>query len=371
MKYKFLALSIAIFSIYGCKDTAVEKQKMGGPRTATVTAFDIKETKIDISKDFKAKVEPIMLAEIRPQISGIIVSKEIKDGDFVKKGQTLYKIDDSQYRATYEQNLASLNSAKVDLENAKVKNDRYVELFKEKAISKQEKEDIEVNYKKMKSNYEEKKASLKLSEINLEYTNIKSPIDGFIGISSITQGSLVTTNQNDKINTVTNLNPIYLDINKTSSEFFEMKKYIDKYNYNPTVSLKNIEYKYKGNLVSTDFTVNSNSDSIKIRTKIENPDNTLLPGMFVNVSINYGSEEKAILVPQKSVSFNSKGIPYVFLIKNNEDKKIVELKEIEIDSAVENNWLVKSGLNNGDKVVFDGFDKIKTGDIVNIAKVEE
>lgn len=369
MKYKFLALSIAIFSIYGCKES--ENKNIGMPRLATVTAFDIKETKIDISKDFKAKVEPVLSAEIRPQISGIIISKEITDGDFVKKGQTLYKIDDSQYKAIYEQNLANLNGAKVDLDNAKVKNDRYIELFKEKAISKQEKEEIEVSYKKMKSSYEEKKAALRLSEINLEYTNIKAPIDGFIGISSITQGSLVTTNQTDKINTITNLNPIYLDINKTSDEFFEMKSYMDKYNYTPTISLKNIDYKYKGKLVSNDFTVNSNSDSIKIRSKIENPDNTLLPGMFVNVSINYGTEEKAILVPQKSVSFNSKGNPYVFIIKNKEDKKIVELKEIEIDYAIENKWLIKSGLNNGDKVVFDGFDKIKTGDIVNIAKVEE
>lgn len=369
MKLKVLALSFAIMSIYGCnKDSQDVSQKGMGVRVATVTVFNVIESPVDIKRDFKAKVEPSLFAEIRPQISGIITTKEINDGDNVKKGQTLYKIDSSQYEAIYEQNIANLNTAKVDLENSKMKYNRYNQLLKENAISKQEKEDVEAIYKKMLSSVKEKEALLKISKINLDYTDIKSPIDGVIGISSITQGSLVTTNQSDKINTVTNLNPIYLDVSQTSAEFFEMKEYMK--DFNPTFHLKDIDYKYNGHLVSTESNVNAGSDSLKIRAKIDNPEKTLLPGMFVNVSVNYGTVENGILVPQKAVSFNPRGVPYVFLIKEKENESVVEMQEIKISNAVESNWFVKKGLKGGDKVVFDGLNKIKSGDIVNVAEIE-
>lgn len=370
MRFKVLAISIAIISIYGCNEKDKNSQVKQIKLSPTVTAFNIKESQIEINKDFKAKVVPLIQAEIRPQISGIIVSKLSNDGDYVIAGQTLYKVDDSNYKAIYEQNLASLNSAKVDLENSIVKNERYKKLLKEKGISKQEKEDVEVVYKKMKSTVEERMAALKLSEINLGYTNIKSPIDGIMGISNITQGSLVTTNQPEKINTVTKYNPIYLEVDQSSDEFFEMKKYMKE--YTPVFNLKDMDYEFKGNLISTELNVNQSSDSLKIRAEIENPNNALLPGMFVNVSIVYGIDKKAIIVPQKSVSFNSKGKPYVFIIKNKDGNNTVENKEIKISNySLDNNWIVKEGLNDGDRVVFDGFDKIKSGDIVNVAEIKE
>lgn len=365
MKYKILALSIALFSLYGCKE---ENKKQGfKPQTPAVTFVELKESNIEINKDFKGKVEPFMLSEIRPQVTGIIISKEFEDGAHVKKNQILYKIDNSQYKAIYHQNLASLNNIKADLDNAKLKFDRYSVLLKEKAISKQEKEEAEFNYKKLLASVEERKANLAISKINLDYTEIKAPIDGFIGISNITKGSLVTSNQVEKINTVTALSPIYIDINQTTNEFFEMKNTTEKFGISkPLVSLTDLDFSSKGEIISNNVNVDSNTNSVKIRAKFENIDNKLLPGMYVNLNINYGNNPNGLIIPQKSVSFNAKGNPYVFLVKEKENKPFVEIKEIKIGSAINSDWIVEEGLKAGDKVVFDGFDKVKSGEEVII-----
>lgn len=367
MKYKILVLIIALMSIYGCKETTQNKNMV--KRITEVSFVMVEKSPLEINKEFKAKVEAHMLAEIRPQVTGIITSKEFNDGDYVKKGQLLYKIEDLNYKAIYNQSLASLNSIKADLENAKIKHERYSLLLKQNAISIQEKEEVEFNYKKLKATLEEKISSLEIAKINLDYTSIRSPIEGFIGISTITKGSLVTANQSDNINTVTSLNPIYLDINQTTNEFAEMKENSKKYGDGKIlVTLSDFSYDKVGVVVSNNVSVDSKTNTIKVRSNIENKDNILLPGMYVNTVLKYGVDKDGLIIPQKSVSFNSKGNPYVYIVENEGDKSFVVIREIKIGLSFESNWIVKEGLNEGDKVVYEGFDKIKSKDEVKAEK---
>lgn len=365
MKYKILALSIGILTLYGCKDTENQSQKPFGMQNPTISYINIKKEDIPLIERYKGKIEPFIMAEIRPQVSGIIINKNFKDGEYVKKDQILYKINPEQYKATYNQSLAILNSLKAELESAKAKYERYNELFKVKAISKEEKESAEANYKKLLANIEEKKANLNISKINLEYTDIKSPINGIAGISTITEGSLVTANQSEKINTIVNLDKVYIDINQTAEQFLKMKETIKRTNIkNPEIKVLDLN-NYTGKIISNDILVDSNTNNIKIRAEVDNHDKSLLPGMYVNTEINYGVEKNLIKIPQSSVTFNVKGNPFVFKIKEENDKKIIEKVEVKLINSIKNYWIIEGNLNNNDKVVVEGLDKIRDGSIVN------
>lgn len=365
MKYKILALSIGILTLYGCKDTENQSQKPFGMQNPTISYINIKKEDIPLIERYKGKIEPFIMAEIRPQVSGIIINKNFKDGEYVKKDQILYKINPEQYKATYNQSLAILNSLKAELESAKAKYERYNELFKVKAISKEEKESAEANYKKLLANIEEKKANLNISKINLEYTDIKSPINGIAGISTITEGSLVTANQSEKINTIVNLDKVYIDINQTAEQFLKMKETIKRTNIkNPEIKVLDLN-NYTGKIISNDILVDSNTNNIKIRSEVDNHDKSLLPGMYVNTEINYGVEKNLIKIPQSSVTFNVKGNPFVFKIKEENDKKIIEKVEVKLINSIKNYWIIEGNLNNNDKVVVEGLDKIRDGSIVN------
>ncbi len=362
MKFKLLTLIIASIVITGCDDKVNPTQQERPP--TKVTYNSIQYSPVEVTSEFKGRVSAVTEAQVRPQVTGIIQSIKVSDGQTVKKGQVLYKIDDSQYKAAYDQALASYNSVKADIDSAKLKSDRYKLLVSQKAVSKQDADDAFASYNKLVASLAERKASLDLAKINLDYTEIKAPIDGILGIASITPGALVTANQIEIINTITTLNPIYVDIAQPSAEFNKMNTMTKNLNTKEVpvkIKINGIEVA-NGKVNSYEYKVDESTDSIKVRSVFENKDKVLLPGMFGEVILTYGVDSNGIKIPLQSVIRDPNGSSYVYLI-NNENK--IEKTTIKILKNTGSEAFVIDGLKVGDKVVFEGTDKIRLGDLVN------
>lgn len=362
MKFTLLSLAIAAIAITGCNQSpppSFQKQ------TAQVSFITVQETPQKIESVLKGRVTAVDEAQVRPQITGIIQSVNVKDGQEVKKGQTLYKVDPAQYQAAYDQALAAYDSIKADLSTAKLKYERYSTLAKQKAVSIQDADEAKAVYLKLTASIEEKKAAVQLAKINLDYTEIKAPISGIIGITSLTPGALVTANQTEILNTITTLDPIYVDLAQPSHEFLDMKL-LQKQQKTTTVPVElrfdtNSDYLIKGKVESNELLVNESTDSVKLRAVFDNKDKLLLPGMYAYANVIYGVNDKGIVIPSQSVLREVKGGSSVYVV-TPENK--IEKRTITILSNVKNDVLVSSGLAAGDKVVFEGIEKVKNGDDV-------
>jgi len=363
MHFKLLSLVIAAAAMTGCNQEAPKQQQQRPP--AHVTYINIVESPIKIQSELKGRVSAVSEAQIRPQITGIIQSINVQDGQEVKKGQVLYKVDPAQYKAVYDQSLAAYDSVKADIKTAKTKAERYGALAKQKAMAIQEADEAQSSYLKLVASLAEKKAEIATAKINLDYTDIKAPISGILGISTITPGALVTANQTDSINTITTLSPIYVDLTQPSKEFIDMKIVQKKLQSTDVpVELKfnnNADYFINGHIHSNEYSVNQATDSIKVRAIFENKDKLLLPGMYAYANLTYGIDNKGIKIPLQSIVRDVKGNSSVYVV--NSDNKI-ENKAIVTLSNVGSEAIISEGLKTGDKLVFEGVDKVKIGDSV-------
>lgn len=359
---KLSMIAIAVTAIVGCNKDVVQKPNQMPPKL--VTTITIKEEPVKIQSELKGRLSAIEEAEVRPQITGIIQEVKVKDGQEVRVGDILYKVDAAQYQAAYNQAQASYNSVKADIETAKLKANRYEELAKIKAVPIQEADDAKSNYNKLLASLEERKAALEAAKINLGYTNIKAPIDGLIGITTITSGALVTANQSASLNTITKLDPIYLDVTQQSKDFLEMMK------LSKSLGSKEIPVEIRinqgdepviGTISSNELKVDPQTDTIKIRAKFSNKEKTLLPGMFGYATITYAIQENGIKIPLQTVVRNGDGKSTVYVV-NAENK----IEQISIDVLKNTGFeaIVSNGLKAGDRVVIEGIDKIKAGDTV-------
>lgn len=356
----FIGLSM-LFN--GCTEKTEKKAPTKKP--AEVGTYTINQQEIILQQELPGRTVIALSSEIRPQIGGIIESQLFTEGSSVKKDEVLYKVNSSSYKATYNQAKAAYSNALANVKAAKLKEERYKELLKIDGVSKQEYEDANVAYLQVLANVEEKKAAMQSAEINLEYTQIKSPITGHIGISSVSKGALVTANQTTALATVRSLNPIYVDFTQSSVEMLKLKKLLEQKDMktaNTTVSLKledDSTYENIGELKLQELAVDEMTGSVTLRAEFPNPQNILLPGMYVNIIINEAINTKAILVPQQGVSFDEKGNAKAMIVnKNNE----VEKRAIKVDRSIKDYWLIKEGFNVGDHLIVEGLNKIKAGD---------
>ena len=355
-----IALSI-LFN--GCTEKTEKKAPTKKP--AEVGTYTINQQEIILQQELPGRTVIALSSEIRPQIGGIIESQLFTEGSSVKKDEVLYKVNASSYEATYNQAKAAYSNALANVKAAKLKDERYKELLKIDGVSKQEYEDANVSYLQVLANVEEKKAAMQSAKINLEYTQIKSPISGHIGISSVSKGALVTANQTTALSTVRSLDPIYVDFTQSSVEMLKLKKLLQQKDIkaaNTTVTLKledNSTYENLGELKLQELAVDEMTGSVTLRAEFPNAQNTLLPGMYVKIIINEAVSTKAILVPQQGVSFDEKGNATAMIVnKNNE----VERRVITIDRTIKDYWLIKEGLTVGEHLIIEGLNKVKTGD---------
>lgn len=317
------------------------------PQTTPVAGYMVvREQPVQLISELPGRTDPTAVSEIRPQVTGIIKARLFVEGSTVKPGQPLYQIDPAPYKAAYD-------SAAATLASAKIKAQRYAALLKANAIAPQANDDAQAAYKLALAN-------LETARINLDYTRITAPIGGRIGISSVTVGALVTANQTTALATISTLNPMYVDIDQSAAELLALERAAKRGQLDRggplTAEVTLIlddgsTYPEKGKLQFTDVTVDPTTGSVRLRAIFPNPNNVLLPGLYVRARINEGVDPHGILVPQPAVGRNPKGEPTVLVVDN---QNMARLRLIKTGRAVNGNWQVLKGLKAGDKVIVQG-----------------
>ncbi len=345
---------------------------MGGGGPIEVVVQTVQPENISLSKELPGRTQAFKVAEIRPQVSGIIVKRLFEEGSDVQEGQQLYQIDPAPYQAAYNSAMADLKKAQANIKSTQSKHARYAQLVKIGGVSKQEYDDNAAALEQSKADIAIAEAAVATAKINLDYTKVFSPISGRIGKSSVTEGALVTANQAQALAVVQQLDKIYVDVTQSIIDLRKLRRaYEESASANggaPQVSAAlTIEgetepYSEKGLLQFADITVDQGTGTVQLRILFENPKIDLLPGMFVKARVTQGQADAAILAPQKAVTRNADGSTTVWLV-DAENK--ANIHPITVSRAIDDQWLVSSGLKAGDKIVVEGLPKLGPGVLVN------
>lgn len=361
----FILITATLIVLSGCENKVSSNPQI---QIIEVGVITLQEQPIPLQQELSGRVKAKLVSQVRPQIGGIITKQLFTEGSFVKEGEILYQIDSASYQASFFQSKASLESAKVDAKNAKTKSQRYEELLKFDGTSKQEAEDAKAIYLQAEALVEEKKASLESAKIDLERTNIKAPISGYISISSVTKGALISANQTEALATIRDTSSVYVDVSQSNTQLLALRKLLSQKNIqkgNTEVSLTLSDgsiYEHKGELQLQEIAVDENTGSVTLRALFPNEKGILLPGMFVKATVQGAIDTKAFLLPQQAVSRDAKANPIITLLK--EDNSIIK-QMITIERAIGNRWLVSAGINNNDKIIIEGLNKINEKSKVN------
>ena len=320
---------------------------------------------VRLTSELPGRTAPRLIAEVRPQVSGIIQKRLFTEGTDVKTGQVLYQIDPALYRAEVARAEAALTRAMANVTSIRQRFERYRELVKINAVSQQDYDDTSAALRQAEAEVEVAKAALQTARINLDYTTVKAPISGRIGRSAVTDGALVTANQPQALATIQQLDTIYVDVVQTTAELLNLKRNIDsgllRGGERAKVDLlleDGTAYPLAGELKFSEVTVDQSTGSVTLRAIFPNPDHLLLPGMFVRAIVTEGVNDEAILVPQRGVNRNPAGNATVMTV-NGEEK--VEPRVIQVVRTVGEQWLVSGGLLPGDRVILEGLQKARPG----------
>ena len=370
-----LSALVGSVALTGC-DQATEQSQASAPKAVPVGVLTVKSQALTLKKELPGRISAFQIAEIRPQVSGIVQSRLFVEGKEVKQGQALYQIDPATFEADLAASEASVARAEASIASSKSKASRYSELLKIKAVSQQDFDEADAAYKQANAELLTAKAQLKSAQINLNYSHVSSPISGQISKSSVTVGALVSANQSTALATVTQLDPIYIDLTQSSNELTQLKKAISSGALTvDSTSQTDVElimedgsvYPHKGTLQFSEVTVDPSTGSVTLRAKFSNPEKLLLPGMYARASIVEGVKAGAILAPQRGVSRNSKGEPTAMVVSK---ENTVESRVLKVDRTIGSDWLVTDGLMDGDKLIVEGLQKIRPGAPVNPSEIQ-
>lgn len=335
-------------------------------RLAEVAVVTVGAQRLVLDTELPGRTSAHRIAEIRPQVNGIIQKRLFQEGADVEAGELLYQIDPVPFQVALDNQKAALAKAEANLAVTRTRADRYKELLAGKAVSQQAYDDAEAALKQALADVAAARAALASARINLDYTRVTAPIAGRVGRSNVTVGALVTAYQALPLVTIQQLDPIYVDVPQSASELLRLKRRLkegqlgmgDKSRH-VRLTLEDGEgYPIDGTLAFTDVTVNPTTGSVILRMVFPNPDHLLLPGMFVRAVVHEGVAEQAVLVPQQGVSRDPKGQP-IALILDSEDK--VQQRRLTIDRAIGNQWLITSGLTAGDRLIVEGMQRVRPG----------
>lgn len=340
--------------------------------TVEVGTYTLSAQNVTLTRELPGRTKATLSSEIRPQVGGIIQARFFEEGAFVKKDALLYQIDPSSYQAAFEEAKATLQNAEALVESTRLKSERYADLVKIDGVSKQDMEDAKASYLQAVASVEAKKAALQTARINLEYTKIKAPISGRIGTSSVTVGALVTANQTTALATIRTLDPIYVDLTQSSTQLLKLRALLEQQGIkqgSTKLALKLEDgsmYKQNGTLQFQEIAVDESTGSVTLRATFPNPDGVLLPGMYVRTLVDEAVNPAAILVPQQAIQRDPKGNATALIV--TADNK-VEKRVVVTERAIGDTWLVNSGLNAGDRVIVEGVNKVRVGDVVRVVDV--
>jgi len=351
-----------------------QKGASGPPQSgpAEVAVITVQQEKVSTTAELSGRTSAYLIAEIRPQVSGLIQKRLFVEGSDVKAGQVLYQIDPAPFQAALDNAKAALSRSEATLTANRSRADRFRELLTDKAVSQQESDDATAALKQSEADIQYWKATVETARINLGYTRITAPISGRIGKSNVTEGALVTAHQPLALGTIQQLNPIYVDVPQSTTELVRLRRRIedgrlDKGEKNQNKVRIILEdgtpYSQEGTFQFRDVTVDPTTGSVMLRVIAPNPKGLLLPGMFVRAVVQEGVNTQAILIPQQAVTRDPKGNPFVLIV---DAKEKVEQRMLSLDRAMGDKWLVSSGLTPGDRVIVEGVQKAKPGASVKI-----
>ncbi|WP_040903383.1 multidrug efflux RND transporter periplasmic adaptor subunit AcrA [Yokenella regensburgei] len=364
-----LAGSVALT---GCDDKSAQQGAHQMPEVGVVT---LKSGPLQITTELPGRTSAYRVAEVRPQVSGIILKRNFVEGSDIEAGVSLYQIDPATYQATYDSAKGDLAKAQAAANIAQLTVNRYKKLLGTQYISQQDYDNAVATLQQANAAVVASKAAVESARINLAYTKVTSPISGRIGKSDVTEGALVQNGQATAMATVQQLDPIYVDVTQSSDEFLRLKQEmangkLEQVNGKAKVELvtnDGIKFPQDGTLEFSDVTVDQSTGSITLRAIFPNPQHTLLPGMFVRARLQEGTNPDAMMVPQQGVTRTPRG-DATALVVGADDK--VELRQIVASQAIGDKWLVTSGLKTGDRVIITGLQKVRPGVQVKAQEVE-
>ncbi|KGM57744.1 hemolysin D [Lysobacter arseniciresistens ZS79] len=360
-----LALSVALAA---CSGDSAPPQMPGG----AVTVVTLEARPVTLTRELPGRTAPYLVAEVRPQVSGIVDRRLFDEGGTVKAGQPLYQLEDATYRADAASAKAALARAEATLEATRLTARRTAELAKIDAVSAQDAENATAALRQAEADVGVARAALQRSNVTLGYARITSPISGRIGKSSVTRGALVTANQVTPLATVQQLDPIHVDLTQSASELMALRRDLASGALESTPEMPvtillddGSTFAHEGKLAFSEVTVDPSTGSYSLRVVVDNPDHVLLPGMYVRAVIGAGIREDAILVPQQGIARDPKGNTSAMVV-NAEGK--VEVRPVQVSRTVGDKWLVESGLAAGDRVIVEGLQKIQPGMPVQVTE---
>ena len=365
-----LALAALLAALSGC---GKQDQRQAGPKPKpAVSVVTLHAQPVSLTTDLPGRVTAYKVAEVRPQVNGVILKRSFIEGDTVRAGQLLYQIDPAPYQAAVANAQAGVAHAVATATTAQATVRRYRPLAAAEAISKQDLDNAVGTLSQNQADIASARAQLRTAEINLAYTRVTAPITGRTSRSAVTEGALVTANQTSLLVTVTQLNPIYVDIVQPSTTLLRLRRELAQGqlktdgNHQAVVRLMledGTAYDRTGELQFSEVQVDQGTGAVALRAIFPNNEGVLLPGMFVRGQIEEGVQQNAILAPQQGVTHNQRGEPVAMVVGAGNK---VELRTIKADRAIGADWLVQSGLKDGDRLITEGLQQIKPGEEVTV-----
>lgn len=354
-----------------------QQKSTGGPAgPAEVAVITVRPEKVAITTELSGRTSAYRVAEIRPQVNGLIQKRLFVEGSDVKAGQALYQIDPAPFQAALDNANAALGRAEANLPAIRSRAGRFRELLTDKAVSQQDYDDATASLKQSEADVQYWKATVETARINLGYTRTTAPISGRIGKSNVTEGALVTAHQPVALATIQQLDPIYVDLPQSTADLLRLQRRLADGSLNHGEKKQNrvrliledgTPYSLEGTFQFRDVTVDPTTGSVMLRVVVPNPKGLLLPGMFVRTVVQEGVNAQAILIPQQAVTRDPKGNPFI-LIVDAEAK--VQQRMLALDRAIGDKWLASSGLAPGDRVIVEGVQKAKPGASVKVIPFE-
>ncbi|PKU25699.1 efflux RND transporter periplasmic adaptor subunit [Telmatospirillum siberiense] len=350
----------------GC-DQGQQSGKTAAPPTPEVGVVTLAPQSVAITTELPGRTTPYRVADVRPQVGGVILKRLFTEGAEVKAGQQLYQIDPATFEASYASAQATLARAEATQKSARLKAERYKSLVEASAVGKQDYDDAVAAAGQADADVASGKAGLETARINLVYTKVLAPISGRVGRSSVTEGALVTTGQATSLATVQQLDPIYVDVTQSSTDILRLRRELADGRLQKAADGQAVarliledgsEYPEVGKLLFSEVTVDTGTGSVTLRAVFPNPKRLLLPGMFVHARLEEGVSDNTLLVPQQGVSRNQRGEPTALVI-GADDK--VEMRVLKVDHTIGDKWLVTDGLKAGDRVIVEGLQKVRPG----------
>lgn len=364
------ALSLVLGAVFlaGCgQGNGGAAAAAGAPQAPAVTVITVQPESVPMVVELPGRTTPSLIAELRPQVTGILTQRAFNEGSEVKAGQVLYRIDAAPYQAAYDSARASLARAEANADAARLRAERHAGLVAIEAVSKQANDDAQAALKQARAEVAAAKAAVDKAKIDLDYTQLKAPIAGRIGRSAVTPGALVTANQAQALATVQRLDPIYVDLTQSSADILRLRREVEsgrvQRGAGGAVEVRLLledgsEYAAAGRLALSEVTVDEGTGSVTLRAEFPNPTGDLLPGMYVRARLPQGVRADAVLVPHAAVVRDARGSALVMVV---DEQNVVQARPVEVVQAFGDKWVLGGGLQAGERVITEGLQRVRPG----------